>query len=814
MNGAVTVGVRAAQGAFLFLFGAYCLLAYLPFTYHQIHEGNLLPWLNEFGRLAWVGWFAVGGLAWWSLRASRIAIAAVAVIAGLVVFVWPLSSELKTPAIGLVWCLVAFGWMAWSGYSDWHTEFEWPEQTAASGRLFVASLITAVVLTSAYAVEALWRISGSRDGQAVATVFSLDAHLLFFMGLFAVLALTRSVAGVLRRPAVAEFCMMAAVAALFGQFVLSRMMFPVVSFEGILAGLVALFCSVAGVVFWSGICARVRAEGFAAEDGVGLFFLPLTFFVRGTALGWGVLALFVAGGCALCVAAAGMDWNYLAQKTAAILVWTGTFAVVYRIVNGRRLKDGGGQDWLPHSDRQTDWTVALLLVAIGVLGAHRMLGANAPKADLGRYAGYNASYKVLYDWLAPREGDGDYYRLLAANTNLPRDRKLEPVEVRLSDHLTGSDGARPNIFLFVVDSLRRDYLEPFNPKVTFTPGVASFARESVVFENAFTRYAGTGLSEPSIWSGALLPHKQYVTPFHPMDSLEKLLDACGYQRFITVDTILGSLLTPGPKTTELDQGTLTMDLDLAQTVRELEAKLKNRTAADGPVFAYTQPQNLHISVINRANRSVPGGESYPGFNAPYASRVKHVDAAFGEFIGFLKSNGWYDNSVVILAADHGDSLGEDGRWGHAYTLVPEVMRIPLIVHVPAALKASSAFDAHDVAFLTDIAPSLYQLLGQGPVRKEEVYGKSLFASDAASLAAERRDDWLMVASYAPIYGILHRGRELYVSDGVQYREFLYDLSGGGSRAMELGATTRRNYQDLIRRDIQTLRTYYRMDSHE
>ncbi|HYL73006.1 MAG TPA: sulfatase-like hydrolase/transferase, partial [Bryobacteraceae bacterium] len=505
-----------------------------------------------------------------------------------------------------------------------------------------------------------------------------------------------------------------------------------------------------------------------------------------------------------------MDWNYLAQKTSAILVWTVTFAVVYRIVSGRPIGNRPQDSILPHRD----WTLALLVVAVGVLLAHRGLGAVQPKADLGRYAGYNASYKVLYDWLAPREGDGDYYHLLAANTNLPRERKIEPVEVRLSDRLTGAGGARPNIFVFVVDSLRRDYLEPFNPKVAFTPGVASFARESVVFENAFTRYAGTGLSEPSIWSGALLPHKQYVTPFHPMDSLEKLLDACGYQRFITVDTILGSLLTPGPKTTELDQGTLTMDLDLAHTVRELEAKLKNRTAADGPVFAYTQPQNLHISVINRANRSVPDGESFPGFNAPYASRVKHVDAAFGEFIGFLKSKGWYDTSIVVLAADHGDSLGEDGRWGHAYTLVPEVMRIPLIVHVPAAVKGTNVFDAHDVAFLTDIAPSLYQLLGQGPLRKEEVYGKSLFAPDAAALTAERRDDWLMVASYAPIYGILHRGRELYVSDGVQYREFLYDLSGGGSRAVELGATTRRTYQDLIRRDIQALRTYYRMDTHE
>jgi hypothetical protein len=119
-----------------------------------------------------------------------------------------------------------------------------------------------------------------------------------------------------------------------------------------------------------------------------------------------------------------------------------------------------------------------------------------------------------------------------------------------------------------------------------------------------------------------------------------------------------------------------------------------------------------------------------------------------------------------------------------------------------------------VALLTDIAPSLYQLLGQGPLRKEEVYGKPLFAADAASLAAQRRDDWLMVASYAPIYGILHRGHELYVSDAVQYREFLYGLSGVSSQAMPLAPTTRRAYQDLIRRDIQALRAYYRIGQDE
>jgi hypothetical protein len=814
------LAARLAQGAFLFLLGAYCLLAYLPFTYHQIHQGNLLPWLNEFGRLAPLLWWPITGLAAWTVFERRRMVvswlyAGLHALAGLLLILWPLSTQLQTPSIGLAWCLIAFGSLAWTGSLDWmrvRGQFHWPEPAAANGssRLFAASLLSAVVLTAAYAVEALWRAGPAAKGeQALAAIFSLDAHLLFFMGLFAVLALARSIAGVLRRPAAAEFWMTAALAVCCGQFVLSRMLFPVVSFEGVRAEALAFFCSLAGVLFWSGVCAGLQAVGHASDDGLSLFLLPLTFWVRagrGFAT-WGVLALVVAGGCALGVAAAGMDWNYLAQKSEAMLVWTVTFAIVYRI-------GLAGLGPAPLRDR----TVQLLLLSIAVLGTHRLLSGqqtNLAGANmLGRYAGYNASYKVLYDWMAPREGDGDYYHLLAANTNLPRERRIAPVEVRLSDHLTGRGGPRPNIFVFVVDSMRRDYLSPFNPAVTFTPAVAAFAGESLVFENAFTRYSGTGLSEPSIWSGALLPHKQYVTPFHPMNSMEKLLDACGYRRYISVDTILGALLEPGPKTFDLDEGVLTMSYDFGHTLKKLEGQLSNRTAADGPVFAYTQPQNLHISVINRANRSVPPGESYPGFDAPYASRVNQVDAALGEFIAFLKNKGWYDNSIVILTADHGDSLGEDGRWGHAYTLVPEVLRVPLIIHLPAALKEANVFDTRDVAFLTDIAPSLYQLLGQGPLRKEEVYGKPLFAADAASLASQRRDDWLMVASYAPIYGILHRGRELYVSDAVQYREFLYGLSGGSSQAMPLAATTRRAYQDLIRRDIQALRTYYRIGQDE
>ena len=99
-------------------------------------------------------------------------------------------------------------------------------------------------------------------------------------------------------------------------------------------------------------------------------------------------------------------------------------------------------------------------------------------------------------------------------------------------------GRAPHIFIFVIDSLRQDYLSPYNPGVTFTPAIDAFARDSVVFKRAFTQYGATGLSEPSIWVGGLLVHKQYVMPFAPMNALHKLLAADGYQRFISRDTIL------------------------------------------------------------------------------------------------------------------------------------------------------------------------------------------------------------------------------------------------------------------------------------
>ena len=106
-----------------------------------------------------------------------------------------------------------------------------------------------------------------------------------------------------------------------------------------------------------------------------------------------------------------------------------------------------------------------------------------------------------------------------------------PVSIDLAPSLAPALESRPHIFLFVIDSLRPDYLSPYNPQVDFTPRLAAFASESLVFQNAFTRFGGTGLSMPAIWAGSAILHKQYVKPFAPL-SIWTALVLCVMVEFV------------------------------------------------------------------------------------------------------------------------------------------------------------------------------------------------------------------------------------------------------------------------------------------
>src|SRR6185312_13913394 len=73
-------------------------------------------------------------------------------------------------------------------------------------------------------------------------------------------------------------------------------------------------------------------------------------------------------------------------------------------------------------------------------------------------------------------------------------------------------------------------------------------------------------------------------------------------------------------------------------------------------------------------------------------------------------------------------------------------------------------------------PTLYELVGHPTEFLGPLFGSPLFVAPDAELAPRRRGSYLLVASYAPTYGLLRRnGRSQYIMDLVNGREYGYEL---------------------------------------
>ncbi len=419
---------------------------------------------------------------------------------------------------------------------------------------------------------------------------------------------------------------------------------------------------------------------------------------------------------------------------------------------------------------------------------------------------------MIEDALAPPASVSDtgLVDFLERHTNIPRSAHVAPVTIDLAA-LDGTPAAvRPHIFVFVVDSLRRDYVSAYNPRVTFTPALERFARESTVFERAFTRYGATGLSVPSLWVGGLVLHKQYVTPFTPMNTLARLLEHEQYTQWISMDNILDVILPASARRSPLDAAVQVADFRLCRTLAEIRGRLDRLNAGGPPAFVYSLPQDVHIAAITREGAAPVDGASYGAFYAPYASRVRRLDACFGEFIDDLKRRGLFDHSLIVVTADHGDSLGEQGRMGHAYTIFPEILQVPLIVHLPSAWAGVRA-DTAAPASTIDLTPTLYALLGHEPRPPAAFFGHPLFRKDGAPAPPRSTDPQVVASSYGSVYGtLLDDARRLYVFDGIALREYAYELDGtGAGRSTAIADEDRVRGQRAIREAVEGIARLYR-----
>ena len=155
--------------------------------------------------------------------------------------------------------------------------------------------------------------------------------------------------------------------------------------------------------------------------------------------------------------------------------------------------------------------------------------------------------------------------------------------------------------------------------------------------------------------------------------------------------------------------------------------------------------------------------------ANYDAEINWVDHHIGKLIEKLKEKGVWDNTIIMVIADHGDEFFEHGSIGHRSTLLAEQVRIPMVLRAPNMPAAGSRIS--NLSRIYDVAPTLLDL----------ATNKSLPGAEGESLSADINGDTIDRSAFQNIFsGATRRSRSLNIRDGWRnsrftvLRSFRYD----------------------------------------
>jgi arylsulfatase A-like enzyme len=140
------------------------------------------------------------------------------------------------------------------------------------------------------------------------------------------------------------------------------------------------------------------------------------------------------------------------------------------------------------------------------------------------------------------------------------------------------------------------------------------------------------------------------------------------------------------------------------------------------------PDPEPMKEVNRGERPAPR-EAVLQLRARYDENMRMADEIVRELCAGMAQLGYGPETVLIISADHGEDLGEHGRFGHGTTVYETALRIPLLV-VRGPQPSGPAVLRHDPVRSIDILPTVCALLGIDP--PEGISGKSVLAPPAAT----------------------------------------------------------------------------------
>ena len=275
-----------------------------------------------------------------------------------------------------------------------------------------------------------------------------------------------------------------------------------------------------------------------------------------------------------------------------------------------------------------------------------------------------------------------------------------------------------NVLVITMDTTRADHLGCYGNRGIRTPVIDTLASNGVLFANAFTPSPSTLPGHSSIFTG-LYPYHHGARAngtFHVQPEQTTLAEMLKGNGYATAAFIAAYVLD---ERFGLGQGFDVYDDDLTQGVQYSDHSFRERpgqfitdsalewigTVKEQPFFAWTHYFDPHAPYLPPEP-----------FRSQYAERlydgeIAYVDFEIGRLLAGLAELGVLDNTMLVLAGDHGEGLGEHGEQTHSLLIYDATLHTPLIFTLPQLRSSGKVVDRQ--VCNVDIVPTVLDLLGIG-----------------------------------------------------------------------------------------------------
>ncbi len=288
----------------------------------------------------------------------------------------------------------------------------------------------------------------------------------------------------------------------------------------------------------------------------------------------------------------------------------------------------------------------------------------------------------------------------------------------------------PNVVLITIDTLRADHVGCYGYKQGKTPNIDVLAADSARFEHAFAVVPVTLPSHATILTGTY-PMLSGMHDFsgNKLSSAQPTLASVLKQNDYATGAVIGAAVLDSRfglnqgfdfyydhfdfnrlDEANLDEmerpGNVVADLALDWLGNNWRKKFFLWMHLYDPHYPYTPPEPYRSEYATH----------------PYDGEIAFADEQVGRLLRFLKEKGIYQNTLIVLAGDHGEGLGEHGEKTHGFFIYNSTMQVPLIIHLPGE---SAGQTVSGLASLVDLMPTVLTALGlEVP---SQVQGQSLFS---------------------------------------------------------------------------------------